>query len=174
MKPSAQKIPTANPMRAIKVAKVTLNMGCGTKLKVDDAKTILEKLSQRKIVITKTKKRTTFNVPKNKPIGAKVTIRKGCDEFLRRLLEARDMKLPESCFDTSGNFSFGIKEYIEVPGMEYEPKIGILGFDVCVTLERPGYRIKKKKNPKKLGKPHVIKKENAIEFVRRNFGIEIE
>ena len=165
---------TLNVMRGIKIAKITLNMGCGTQVKVDDAKLILEKLSQKKIVITRTKKRTTFNVPKNKPIGAKVTIREECNEFLRRLLEARDMKLPLTCFDNSGNFSFGIKEYIEVPGMEYEPKIGILGFDVCVTLERPGYRVKKKKNPKKLGKMHAISRDAAMMFVKNQFGVAIE
>ena len=36
------EVVSANAMRNIQIAKVTLNMGCGTKTKVDDAKTILE------------------------------------------------------------------------------------------------------------------------------------
>ena len=162
-----------NIMRNITIEKITLNMGCGTKVKTEDAKFIIETLSNKKAVITRTNKRTTFNVPKNKPIGAKVTIREGCEEFLKRILEAREMRIPESCFDLNGNVNFGVKEYIEVPGMEYEPKIGILGFNVCVTLERPGFRIKKKKNFKKIGKNHKITKNEAIEYVKENFGVEI-
>ena len=40
---------------------------------------------------------------------------------------------------------FGIPEYINIPGIEYDPDIGIIGLEACVTLERPGFRIKKKK-----------------------------
>ncbi len=178
-----QKPETLNVMRNIRIEKITLNIGCGTTVKTEDAKFIIETLvngsaegapiANRKAIITKTKKRTTFNVPKNKPIGAKITIREGCEEFLKRILEAREMRLPESCFDINGNLSFGIKEYIEVPRMEYEPKIGILGFDVCVTLERPGFRIKKKKIAKKVGKNHKITKDEAIKYIKENFGVEI-
>ncbi len=164
---------TSNSMRSIRIEKITLNMGCGTTVKTDDAKFIIETLSSKKAVITRTKKRTTFNVPKNKAIGAKVTIREGCEEFLKRILEAKEMRLTESCFDMNGNVNFGIKEYIEVPGMEYEPKIGILGFNVCVTLERPGFRIKKKKIARKIGKHHKITKDESIKYMRENFGVEV-
>lgn len=161
-------------MRNIRIEKITLNMGCGTNVKTDDAKFIIETLSSRKAVITRTRKRTTFNVPKNKDIGAKVTIREGCEDFLKRILEAREMRLPQSCFDITGNVSFGIKEYIEIPGMEYEPKIGILGFDVCVTLERPGYRVKKKKISRKIGKKHRITRDEAVKYIKENFGVDVQ
>ena len=85
-----------NSMRDIKIEKVVLNVGCGTKLKPALAKTMLEKISGKKAVITITRKRSTFNVPAKKPIGCKVTIRKNTDEFLKRLLEAKEMKLKES------------------------------------------------------------------------------
>ena len=160
-------------MRGIRIEKITLNIGCGTAVKTEDAKYIVENISGGKAIITKTRKRTTFNVPKNKPIGAKVTLRNNCNAVLQRLLEAREVRLPASCFDSSGNFSFGVKEYIEVPGMEYEPKIGILGFDVCITLERPGYRVKKKKLSKKIGKRHRITKEEAMKFINEKFGVEV-
>lgn len=161
-------------MRNIKIEKIVLNIGCGTKVPVENAKTILEQISGVKAIITKTKKRSTFGVAKEKPIGCKVTIRKNVDEFLQMLLEAKGNKLKASNFDDSGNFSFGIEEYIDIPNMEYEPKIGILGFDASVVLERPGFRVKRKKLSKKIGKRHKIKKEEAMNFVKEKFNAVIE
>jgi large subunit ribosomal protein L5 len=161
-------------MREVKIEKITLNIGCGTTVPVENAKTVLEQLSNSKAVITKTKKRTTFNVPKNKAIGCKVTIRKNTGEFLKNLLGAKDNKLNRTNFDNTGNLSFGIKEYIDVPGMGYEPKIGILGLDVCVTLQRPGYRVKRKKIAKPVGPSHRLTKEDAMNFMRDKFGVAIE
>lgn len=161
-------------MRNEKIEKITLNIGCGTKTSLDHAKIVLERISDRKVVITRTAKRTTFNVPKNKPIGCKVTIRKDTEDFLKRMLAAKENKLKESNFDSTGNFSFGIREYIDVPGTDYDPKIGVLGFDVCVTLERPGYRVKRKRLGQKLGKNHRITKEDAMKFVKDKFNVVIE
>ncbi len=161
-------------MRDVKIEKITLNMGCGSKTPIDSATFVLKNLSGGKVVVTKTRKRSTFNVPKNKAIGCKITIRKNTKPFLKRLFEAKENKLKQASFDNTGNFSFGVKEYIDVPGMEYEPKIGVLGFDVCVTLERPGYRVKRKRLPGKISKTHLIKKEDAIDFVKKEFGVEIE
>jgi large subunit ribosomal protein L5 len=163
-----------NPMKAIKIEKITLNIGCGTKLNIELAKKVLEMITERKAVITRTKKRTTFNVPKNKPIGSKITVRFGTDELLKRLLEANENKLKSSNFDNTGNFSFGVKEYIDVPGVEYDPTLGIIGFDVSVTLQRPGYRVKKKRGGSRVGKKHAITKEEAMVFVREKFRTVIE
>ena len=163
-----------NPMREIRIEKVTLNIGCGEGgEKLERALKLLEKLTGKKPVITKTHKRTTFGMAKNRPIGAKVTLRKNhAYEFLKRAFKAIDNKLPASCFDEFGNFSFGIKEYIDIPGIKFDPEIGILGMDVCVTLERPGYRVKRKKLKRKIGKTHVIKKHEAMEWVKKTFGVE--
>lgn len=161
-------------MREIRVAKVTLNIGCGSDVPIDQAKIILERISGTHVVITTTKKRSTFNVPKGKAIGCKTTMRKGADEFLRKMLKAKENKLKSSCFDNTGNFSFGIKEYIDLEYMDYDPKLPILGFDVCVTLERPGYRVKRKRISSKLGKKHIITKQDAMEFAKNKFGVKIE
>jgi len=163
-----------NRMRDIRIAKIVLNMGCATKTPVDKAKTIMESISGEKIVITKTRKRSTFNVPKDKPIGCMVTIRKDREEFLKRLLVAKENKLKLSSFDKTGNVSFGIPEYIEIPGMEYDPKIGVLGLDVCVALERPGYRVGRKRMGSWIGKKHKISANDAVMFMKKNFGVEIE
>lgn len=161
-------------MREVRIEKVTLNIGCGTRTNTEHAKKILEELSKKTVVITKTRKRTTFNVPKNKPIGCKVTIRNETEKFLHLLLEAKENRLPQRSFDNTGNFSFGVKEYIDIPGMEYDPKIGILGMDVCVTLERPGFRVKRKRLSGRIGKNHVITREEAMNFVKEKFGVVIE
>lgn len=162
-----------NVMRSIGVEKVVLNIGCGTTRKIDDAVNVLSHISGRKPIITKSRKRSTFNVPKGKQIGCKVTVRNDVYKFLERLLEAKEKTLKQSSFDSTGNVSFGIKEHIEIPNVEYNPKIGIIGLDVCVTLTRPGYRVKKKKICSAVGKQHVIKKDDAIEFMKNRFNVKI-
>lgn len=161
-------------MREVRIEKITLNVGCGTKTSLDNASTVLRNFSGGKVVLTKTKKRTTFNVPKNKAIGCKITLRKNTHSVLKRLFEAKENKLKATSFDNTGNFSFGIKEYIDVPAMQYDPKLGAIGFDVCVTLERPGYRVKRKMLSSRVGKNHKITKEDAIDFVSKKFNVSVE
>ncbi len=160
-------------MKKIRIEKITLNVGCGTTLSPENAKKILESITEKKAVITHSKKRSTFGVPKDKPIGCKVTIREDAENVLKRLLEAKENMLRQNSFDSSGNFSFGIKEYIDIPGADYDPKIGIIGFDVAVTLERPGYRVKRRKLPKRLGKAHLITKDEAMNFMTERFNVQI-
>ena len=95
-------------MREVRIEKITLNIGCGTKTNIEHAKKILETFSRKTVVITKTRKRTTFNVPKNKAIGCKVTIRQDSEKFLKTLFEAKENKLSSRSFDSTGNFSLGI------------------------------------------------------------------
>ena len=76
-------------------------------------------------------------------------------------------------FNENG-FSFGINEYINIPEVKYDPKIGIIGLNVSVTLKRPGFRVKKRKlAPAKISSSHRITKENAIEFVEK-LGAKVE
>jgi len=164
-----------NPMRKISIEKVTLNIGAGEAgPKLEKAQKLLEKITGKKIVITKTHKRNTFGGAKNKPIGVKITLRdKEKIEFLKKLLASKENKIKKTCFDNQGNFSFGIAEYINIPGIRYDPEIGIIGFDVCVTLERPGFRVKRRKMKNKIGKKHMILKEDAMKFAKDELGIKI-
>ncbi|MBI2971961.1 MAG: 50S ribosomal protein L5 [Candidatus Aenigmarchaeota archaeon] len=161
-------------MKRIRIEKVVLNIGCGTTLPIENARTVIERVAGAKAVITKTKRRSTFNVPKNKPIGCKVTVRKGAEAFVKRLLESKENRLSPGNFDAYGNFAFGIREYIDIPGMEYDPKLGIVGMDVCVTLERPGYAVKRRRLPVPVGKKHRITHEEAMQFAKEKFGVQIE
>ena len=61
-----------------------------------------------------------------------------------------------------GNYSFGIHEHIDIPGVKYEPQIGILGLGVSVALARPGYSIRKRsKHKASVGKAHAISAQEA-------------
>lgn len=165
-----------NPMQNIRIEKITLNIGCGESgERLEKAKKLLENLINKKVVITKTHKRTTFGMAKGRPIGCKVTLRgKKAEEFLKRALDAVDFKLPKNVFDKQGSFSFGIKEHISIPDVKYDPDIGILGMDVCVSLERPGFRVKRKKISRKIGRKHLIKPEEAMEWAVKNYKVELE
>ncbi len=171
-----------NPMREIRIEKVTLNIGVGEPgERLEKAEEVLRRVLklvgiEQKPVRTKAKKRVQrWGIRPGLPIGVKVTVRgKKAEELLKVLLEAVDRKIPARSFDEHGNFSFGIHEYIEIPGMKYDPEIGIYGMDVCVTLERPGYRVKRRKRKKaRVGKEHLITKDEAIQFVKETFGVEV-
>jgi large subunit ribosomal protein L5 len=81
--------------------------------------------------------------------------------------------LKGSSFDDQGNISVGIREHIDIPGTKYNPEIGIFGMDVSISLVRPGYRIAKKRDKSKIGKGHRITKQQAIEFFKEQYGVEI-
>ena len=171
-----------NPMRKVRIEKVTLNIGVGEPgERLEKAEEVLRRVLklagiEQKIVKTKAKKRVQrWNIRPGLPIGVKVTVRgQKAVDLLNILLDAVERKISERSFDERGNFSFGIPEYIDIPGMKYDPSIGIYGMDVCVTLERPGYRVKRRKIRKaSLGKDHLLTKEEAIQFVKETFGVEV-
>lgn len=166
-----------NPMRRIRVEKLTLNIGVGQAgEKLEKAVKLLETMTHDKAVKTMTMKRIpTWGIRPKLPIGAKLTMRgKNAEEMLIRLFKAINNKLPSYKFDSTGNFAFGIKEYIDIPGVEYIHEVGIIGLEAAVTLERPGFRIKRRKIKKaKIPARHRIAKEEAIQFVKDKFNLNI-
>jgi large subunit ribosomal protein L5 len=116
-----------------------------------------------------------FGVRKGESIACIVTLREeAAIEFLKRALTVVDNKLASGSFDRQGNFSFGIKEHIELPGVRYDPDVGIFGMDVCVSITRPGYRVKnRRKERAKIGSRHVLTPEESMVFVRSALGVEI-
>ena len=90
------------------------------------------------------------------------------------MLVAKDNQINGKAFDNEGNLSFGIKEHIDIPGIKYDPQIGILGLEVSVSLARPGFNVKLKSGRKtKIGKNHRITKNDASKFLTEEFGVKI-
>lgn len=172
-----EQVQKQNQMKEIRIEKVTVNIGVGkTGEELDKASTILERITGTKPVLTECKvKQPTWGIREGMTIGTKVTLRhEKAEQFLKEALVARDNKVSMRSFDKSGNFGFGVKEYIDMPKAKYDPKLGIRGFDVLVTLERPGYRVKKRKIGKaRVSKEHAVKPEEAIGFVKQKFGVEV-
>lgn len=169
---------TMNPSRNIKINKVTLNMGAGKdQVKLDKGIKLLKSITNVSPVKTVTSKRIPgWGLRPGLPIGCKVTLRrKSAVDVLKRLIQAKDNNLRESQFDNNGNIAFGIEEYIDIPEVKYDPEIGIIGLEVCVTLERNGFRIKRRRiAKKKIPKSHIITKQEAIDFMKKKFNIELE
>lgn len=167
-----------NPMKEIRIDKVTVNMGVGEPGDpLNNAKKLVETLSGSKAIETKARDRNpTFKLRKGLPIGVKATLRgKKATDFLSKALAAKKKTLRESNFDKRGNFSFGVKEYIDFPGAKYDPGIGMLGFDVCVTLARRGARITRRNlKTSKIGKSHILSKEDGIEFAKSMLDVNVE
>ena len=167
-----------NQMRNIKVEKVTLNIGAGKdQTRLEKGLMLLNTIANATPIKTITSKRIQeWGLRPGLPIGCKLTLRKDkAIKILPRLLEAVDNKLRERQFDDNGNIAFGIHEYIDIPGAKYNPKIGIMGLEVCITLERPGYRIKRRKIlVRKIPARHRISKQEAIDFMSQNFNAKVE
>ncbi len=164
-------------MRTIKIEKVTLNIGTGEPGdKLEKARKLLRTLSGMNAVPTSSDKRIpTWGVRPGLQIGCKVTVRgKRAQELLKRLLQATGNQLSEEKFDNNGNISFGIKEYLDVPDIKYDAEVGVIGFSVSVTLERAGFRIKRRRlKRRKLPAKQRISKEEAMEFMKKEFNIKI-
>jgi len=165
-------------MKEIKICKVTVNIGVGESgEKLQKAEKLLEELTGQKPTRGVSKAtHPEFGVKRHSPIGTKVTLRKKrAVEFLKKAFEAAENKVQRKQYDMYGNLSFGIEEYIEIPGTKYEPDIGMFGMDVSINLERAGYRIaKRKKCRHKIPVHSRITKEEAMNFFKKNFGVETE
>jgi large subunit ribosomal protein L5 len=165
-----------NPMREIRIEKITLNVGSG---KDEDllkrGLKLFQKLASNKPVKTITQKRIPgWGLRPGLAIGCKVTVRKDPEMLLKRLLAAKKNILSVKNFDNQGSFSFGVPEYIDIKGLDYDPELKIMGLEVAVTLTRPGYRVKQRRiKTVPVGKHHQVTKEEAICFVRE-LGVEVQ
>jgi large subunit ribosomal protein L5 len=166
-------------MRKISIGKVVVNIGVGKSGEaVERARKVLEQITSQKPSSRKAKKSIRdFGTHQGEPIGLVVTARgqERCKELIMRLLIAREKKMNASSFDDRGSVSFGLKEHIEIPGIRYEPEIGIWGMNVSVLLERPGYRVSRRmRKSASLGRSHVVSKDEAIEYFKREFEVVVE
>ncbi len=174
----SQSAVTENPMRKIRVGKVVVNIGLGKSGEaIERGKKVLEQVTGQTPTQTRSKRSVRdFGIHKGEPIGVVVTVRgEQTAPLIEKLLTAREKKLNGSCFDSRGSVSFGIREHIEIPGIRYDPAIGILGMNVSILLVRPGYSVtRRNRRTSHLGKSHLVSKEEAIQYFKDNFGVAVQ
>ncbi|MBA3044728.1 MAG: 50S ribosomal protein L5 [Candidatus Thermoplasmatota archaeon] len=164
-------------MRIIRVQKVVVNIGVGEAGEnLEKAEKVLGMLTKRTPVrtLSKTTNRE-WGIRAGMPIGCRVTLRgQDADDFIVKAFWVKENRIANYSFDQEGNFSFGIPDYTDFEGMRYDPQIGILGMDVCVTLTRPGKRIALRNiSPRKLPPKQRITKDEGISFVVNKFKVEV-
>ncbi len=162
----------------ISIGKVTVNIGVGNPGEdLEKAKKLLERVTDGQAVKTKGKGTVPqWGVREGKTLGVKTTLRgEKAEKFLEKAFEAVGNKVNKSNFDERGNLNFGIEEYIELPDQEYDPEIGMYGLNVSITMDKWGYRVKKRKiRQKKIPEDHYIKKDESIDHLTSQFNLEVE
>jgi len=127
--------------------KIVINMGLG--IDGNDNKIIksceedLSKITGQKPVITKFKKSiSNFKTRKNTKAGLKVTLRKNkMYEFIDRLVNIalpriKDFRgLSSDGFDMFGNYTFGVKEHIVFPEVNFDKVDKIRGLDISIVIK---------------------------------------
>src|SRR3989344_4968859 len=166
-----------HPMRKLSVEKINLNIGTGGPGdKMEKAKKLLKIITGSTAVETRTKLRIpTWGVRPGLSLGVRTTLRgKNALETLKRLLMGAGNKIRASSFDNAGNVAFGVKECLEIPGVKYDPEIGIMGLEVAVTLQRPGFRIRRRAlRQHRIPLRHQIPHDEAISFMKDNFKVVV-
>ncbi len=158
-----------NPMQEIKIEKVVLSIG-GTAENLEKGVKLLKLLTNRKPAKMMSHKRIpSWSVRPRLEVGTVVTLRKSAEEFLKKMLITIDNQLKKKQI-SENNFSFGVKDYLEIPGIEYQREIGIIGFDVTVVFKRRGKRVKLRKIKRgKIPKRQTITKQEIIKFMEERF-----
>ena len=168
----------SSQINQVKLCKIVINIGVGKSGEpIEQAKRIISEICDQASVTTYAKKSyRELGIQKNSPIGVKTTLRKQiAEDTLKKLLAACGNKVSKRSFDLTGNFSFGVKEHIEIPGTKYDPQLGIWGMDVAVSLEKTGYGVKRRQiRPSTVGKRQQVSQEEAIAFAKENLGVNVE
>ncbi|MBT8116021.1 MAG: 50S ribosomal protein L5 [Arenicella sp.] len=132
-------------MEIPRITKISINMGLGeavgNKKIIESAVADLEAIAGQKPVVTLARKSVAgFKIRDGWPIGAKVNLRRArMYEFLDRLISIaipriRDFRgLNLKSFDGRGNYTFGLKEQIVFPEIDYDKVDALRGMDVTIT-----------------------------------------
>lgn len=162
-----------NVMRTPMIDRVVLNVG-GTAEKLEKGFILLQKLSGKKPVkVAATKRIPTWGVRPGLLVGTKVTLRgKDAEEMIKRILPAIASTIKER--QIRPNFvSFGVHEYIEIPGMEYIREVGIMGFEATIVFVRAGKRVEKRKVKQGRAKRQDVTIEEIEKIMVDKFKIKI-
>jgi len=160
-----------------KIAKVTVNIGVGEAgERLRKAETVITNITNQKTIQTLSKTTNKdLGIREGMPLGCKVTLRgKRAHDFLKEAFIARDNKIAEYSFDDQGNLSFGIPDHTLFKSQKYDPNIGIFGMDVCITMQRAGYRVKNRRIARRhIPHKHRVTREETIEFFKDTFKVEV-
>jgi large subunit ribosomal protein L5 len=145
-----------NPHTVPKLKKIQINRGLGLaaqntnilKKNIEE----FEKITGQKPIITKSKKAIAgFKIRENMDLGLSVTLRgEKMYAFLTKLLfftfaQIRDFRgLSLRSFDKAGNYSFGLKEQLIFPEIEYDEVDQTQGFTINIVLENSSPKYKSK------------------------------
>ena len=175
--PSRTRTPRVRSMRDLVIGKVVVNITVGASGEpLDRAMTILANLTDQKSIQRRAKQTIrTWGGRRNDPIACMVTLRRErAEALLKKTFPAVGNRINPRSFDMQGNFAFGIREHIDIPGQRYDPNLGIVGMDIMATVERPGYRVTRKRRAKsRMSQSHKVTREESIEFIKRSFGVEV-
>jgi large subunit ribosomal protein L5 len=134
-----------NLLQVPKLKKIVLNMGCGDGIKdpklMDAAASDMGAITGQHPVITRASRSVaSFKLRKGMAVGCRVTLRGArMYEFFDRLVNAalpriRDFRgLSPNSFDGRGNYTFGLKEQIVFPEIEYDKVVKVRGMDITLT-----------------------------------------
>ena len=134
-----------NLMEVPKLEKIVINMGVGEAIgdskRINVAADELARISGQRPVITASRKSiANFKLRQGQKIGCKVTLRRErMYEFLDRLVtialpRVRDFRgLSDRSFDGRGNYTFGLKEQIVFPEIDYDKIDQIRGMDITIV-----------------------------------------
>ena len=134
-----------NPNQTPRLTKIVLNIGMGDASKnpkqFEAALEELAAISGQRPVTTRAKKAiANFGLREGMPVGCSVTLRGArMYEFLDRFITVavpriRDFRgLPNRSFDGRGNYTFGIKEQMIFPEVEYDKVEKIHGMDITIV-----------------------------------------
>jgi large subunit ribosomal protein L5 len=134
-----------NPHQVPRIEKVVLNVGLGEASKnPKQLEAVVDELGQitgQKPVVTRAKKAiANFGLREGQPVGATVTLRRArMYEFLDRFItlsipRIRDFRgLSNRSFDGRGNYTFGIKEQMIFPEIDFDKVEKIHGMDITIV-----------------------------------------
>jgi large subunit ribosomal protein L5 len=140
-----QQFGLTNPHQIPRLVKIVLNVGVGEASKnakvLDAVVDEMIRITGQRPVVTRAKKAiSNFGLRQGVPVGVAVTLRSArMYEFLDRFISLavpriRDFRgLPNRSFDGRGNYSFGIKEQLIFPEIDYDRVEKIHGMDITLV-----------------------------------------